>query len=653
MEKLERMEWLVKEILKHNELYYKLDKPIISDDEWDKLYFELVALEKETGIVLPNSPTQKVGDENLKGFKKVKHEFKLYSLDKCQKYDDMCDWVNTMKEKYGANSFAVEYKFDGLKIVSEYRNGKLYKCATRGNGSVGEDVTNQVKTIKSLPKSINFKNRVLVVGEAMMRKSVLKQYNETATEILKNERNAVAGAIRNLDPTVTASRNLDYFLYDVLFIEGKEFNTQAEMHKFLVDNGFSTWDYFKIVKNADEVLEELERIDKIKENLDIAIDGGVVKINEVELRDKIGFTNKFPKWAMAFKFAPKEKISKVLNVLWQVGRTGKLTPIAEIEPVELAGATVRRVTLNNFDDIQRKDVKINSDVIVRRSNEVIPEILGAKQHYSNSLDIEKPTRCPVCGSNVVQDGVNIFCLNKNCSKQINEKMVHFCSRNAMNIEGVNDKTVEKLRINLEITDISDLYNITKDELLTLENFKDKKADNFIKNVEKSKNCELGNFIYALGISSVGEKTANDLAKFFKSLEVIMNASIEELLEIDEIGDVIAYGIREYFDNPHNIETIQKLLQCGVNPTFTQKETKYDESLTNKTIVLTGSLENFSREEASKIIESFGGKTSSSVSKNTDLVIAGESAGSKLSKAKELGVKVIMEQDFINIINKNQ
>ncbi len=592
MDKIKRIHELVETILMHNELYYKLDKPIISDDEWDELYFELVKLENETGVILPNSPTQKVGDEVLAGLKKVKHEFKLYSLDKCQKPEDMAKWIVSMNEKYGANEFTVEYKFDGLKIVCEYNHGVLKKASTRGNGFVGEDVTAQVKSIKNLPKMINFKGRLLVVGEAMMRKSALAEYNSKNEIKLKNERNGVAGAIRNLDASVTANRNVDLILYDILNIEGDQFKTQSDVHNFLIQNGFDTWDYFKVCSSADGVLRELNNIDEIKDDLDISIDGGVIKINDLNLRDEIGYTNKFPKWAMAFKFAPKEKVSKLLNVVWQVGRTGKLTPVAEIKPVELAGATVRRATINNFGDILRKDLKINSDVVVRRSNEVIPEILGVRNHNEDSYDIIKPETCPICGEKLVENGANLFCLNDNCVKQIDEKIVHFCSKNAMNIEGVNDKTILKLREKLGLNSIVDLYKITKEQLLTLENFKEKKAENFIKSIEQSKNCEFSNFIYALGIEGIGEKTSRDLAEKFENLSKLIDAKFEEFLSIDEVGDVLAENLQNYFGKKENLDLINDLLDLGVDIQYSKKETIENGILYNKSVDLTGKLTNF-------------------------------------------------------------
>ena len=371
--KLERMEELVKELNIHVHNYYVLDKPTISDFEYDRMYDELVSLEKETGTVLPSSPTQRVGGEILAGFKKFVHEVPLYSLDKVQNYAGLENWVAGIKKEFPNSTFSVEYKFDGLSIVVEYENGNLVKAGTRGNGKVGEDVTAQVKTIKSVPLSIPFQNKLIVQGEGMITLPNLEKYNKIATEPLKNARNAVAGAIRNLNPKETAKRNLDLFAYSVNYIEGKSFLTQKEANDFLIENGFKTASFFKICKTSDEIIGEIKKIGEIKNSLDILMDGVVVKLNEIQNREELGYTSKFPKWAIAFKFEPEELSTVLKDVVWQVGRTGKLTPIAQIEPVTLAGATVSRATLNNMGDIKRKGVKKGARVFVRRSNEVIPE----------------------------------------------------------------------------------------------------------------------------------------------------------------------------------------------------------------------------------------------------------------------------------------
>ena len=647
MEELKRMKELVKLINEYNDYYYNHDEPIVSDDVWDKLYLELQTLEKQTGKILPNSPTQKVGGEVSNKFKKVKHILPLYSLDKVQSISQMTEWLYDMRNKFGVRTFDLEYKFDGLRVVLTYENGNLVLGATRGNGTIGEDITKQVEVIKSVPHKIAFKGKIVVMGEALMRKSVMLEYNKTATETLKNERNAAAGALRNLDPNITKERNLNVYFYDVLFSQGINFATQKDVHKFFIDNGFDVWDYFYSSDSIDDIIKQIEHIDTIKEKLDILIDGAVVKVDDIGVREEIGFTSKFPKWAKAYKYAPLEASTRLKNIVWQVGRTGKLTPIAEVEPVNLAGATIKRATLNNMDDINRKGIKLHSDVFIRRSNEVIPEILRVAHHNKDSVDVVMPTVCPACNLPLIQDGANLFCTNPKCVKQAEEKLVHFCSRNAMNIEGISDKTVSKIREELDIVNFSDLYTLTFEDLLNLESFKDKKAQNLIDSIEKSKNCDFNNFIYALSIRGVGEKTAKDLAKTFKSLEKLENATYLELVNIEDIGDIMANDIVEYFANPENIDEINRLIENGVVIKYPEVK-KSHSNFDGKTFVLTGTLDKYTRDEASKIIEDLGGKTSSSVSVKTDYVLAGESAGSKLEKAKKLGVKIISEEDFENM-----
>lgn len=644
MDKLKRMKELVDLINMYNDHYYNYDEPIVSDDVWDALYLELRKLEAETGQILPNSPTQKVGGEVSNKFKKVRHIMPLYSLDKVQSIDEMRAWLCDMREKFGVEKFDLEYKFDGLRVVLTYKNGELVLGATRGNGSVGEDVTRQVEVINSVPKKINFDGTIVVMGEALMRKSVMLEYNKTATETLKNERNAAAGAIRNLDPNITKQRNLNVYFYDVLYCDKKIFKTQKDVHDFFIQNKFDVWDFFYSSSDIDEILYKIEYVDTIKEKLDILIDGAVVKVDDLNIRDEIGFTSKFPKWAKAYKYAPLEASTRLNNIVWQVGRTGKLTPIAEVNPVSLAGATIRRATLNNMGDIKRKGIKLHSDVFIRRSNEVIPEILRVAHHNDDSVDVVVPSVCPECGGKLVEDGANLFCTNENCVRQTEEKLVHFCSRNAMNIEGIRDKTVSLIREQLDIVKFSDLYTITYDDLTKLDSFKDKKAKNLINSIEKSKNCEFSNFIFALSIPNVGEKTAKDLSKTFKNLDNLKNATLDQLVEIDDIGDVIAECIVEYFNDKQNIDEIDRLIEYGVRINF-PKETAHHPNFDGKTFVLTGTLTKYTRDEATKIVEELGGKTSSSVSAKTSYVLAGENAGSKLEKAQQLGVQIIDEAQF--------
>lgn len=647
MDKIERMKMLINEINKHNYNYYTLDKPTISDGEYDKLYYELVDLEKECGIVLPSSPTQRVGGEVLDGFVKKKHEVNLYSLNKVRDFGDLEDWCGEMEKLTGGTTFALEYKFDGLQIVIEYNNGNFVSATTRGNGSIGEDVSAQVKTIKSLPLTIDFKGRLIVQGEGMMTNKSFEKYNKTAQEKLKNPRNAAAGAIRNLDPKETAKRNLDYFCYSILLCEGKTFNSQAEMHDFLVQNGFKTGNYFKICKNVQEIIYEINKVDTIKSKLDVQIDGMVIKINNVSHREDIGFTSKYPKWAIAYKFAAEEATTLLKEVVWQVGRSGRVTPIANLEPVELAGAKIQRATLNNIDDIRRKDIYENAIVFIRRSNEVIPEIMGLAQKTENSKKIEQPKYCPSCQGELVQKGPLLFCKNHfGCKEQVVDRIVHFASREGFDIEGLSDKTVLALYEKLGVRKISDLFKLTKENLLTLDKFKDKKADNLIKALQNSKKIDLSKFLFALGIGEVGSKTAKDLAKNFKSLTNLKNANKDDILKVEDIGEVIAENIVTFFSDENNLKEIESLLSQGVE--IVEPQQALSNILEGKSFVITGTLSK-PRNEFEKLIEEHGGKLSSSVSKKTDYLLAGENAGSKLDKAKALGIKIIDEKELNDML----
>lgn len=645
MDKEKRYRELIDILRIHNYNYYTLDTPTISDGDYDKLYDELVSLEKELGIVLPDSPTQKVGDTILKGFKKHYHKVPLYSLDKRQNYEDLETWLTDINAKYGKQTFCLEYKFDGLRIAVTYRDGKLVNAATRGNGTVGEDVTKQVLTIKTLPITIPYKGEVIVQGEAMMRNSVFDEYNRTHEVPLKNPRNGVAGAIRNLDLTVTKSRNIDLYFYDVAYIQD-EIHSQKEAHQFLKDNGFCVYPYFELTDELDKIIKGIKEIDKKKSTFDIMIDGAVVKINDYHIREKIGYTAKFPKWAVAFKYEPQELTSIVRDVVWQVGRTGRVTPIALIDPIVLAGATVKRVTLNNMGDIKKKQVRIGSSVFVRRSNEVIPEILGLAQDNEGSMEVVQPEFCPSCHTKLVEDGAILYCPNKyDCIDQILDRITHFASRNAMNIDGIRDKTVLLLYNEGKIHTVADLYKLKKEDFLELDKVKDKKATNLFESIENSKSPNLSQFIYALGIDGVGMKTAKDLAKHFVTFEALQKATVDELVTLNDIGETTAKYIVNFFLDEYNQQVIGDLFQFGVCPVSLQEDVLYHDQITGKTFVLTGTLDHYTRDEASAIIEKFGGKTSGSVSSKTDYVLAGHDAGSKLDKANALGIKVITEEEF--------
>lgn len=655
MDKNQRMQWLVGEINKHNKNYYVYDNPTISDAEYDALYYELVDLEKELGYSLPDSPTGRVGDYVLEGFKKHKHEVPLYSLNKVKDYEDLEKWINDMKKATGnpAASFSMEYKYDGLKVVIEYNNGKYKQATTRGNGTIGEDVTLQVKTIKSVPLTIPFKGKMLVQGECMMTNSSFEEYNKTAEIPLKNPRNGVAGAVRNLDPKETEKRKLDYFCYDILLIDGVEFQSQKEMNEFIKQQGFKTDSYFKIINSLEDAVKEIEQVDKIKDNLDTMIDGMVIKVNDCSVRDDIGYTNKFPKWAMAWKFKAVELSTTLLDVAWQVGRTGKITPIAIMEPIELAGATVSRATLNNTQDIERKQISINSRIFVRRSNEVIPEVMGLAEISDNAKEIIAPTQCPSCNSILTRVGPNLFCTNhKGCFEQIIDRLSHFVSRDAFNIEGLSEKTIQVLNSQFGVAYPYQLFELKAEQLVGLEGFKDKKINNLIESIEKSKQIDWSNFIYSLGIMNIGKKSAFTLSKKFKDLEELKQADLETLTNIEDVGEIVATSIIEYFADADNLNNIKKLFELGViinKPA----ETLTNSAFTNKSVVLTGALENYTRPDLTKLLLGIGANVTSSVSKKTDMVIAGTDAGSKLDKAKELGIRIIEENELLEILKNPQ
>ena len=546
--------------------------------------------------------------------------------------------------------YIVEYKFDGLTINLRYEGGVLISAATRGDGSVGEVITPQVRTIREVPLSIPYRGVLEVQGEGLMCLSVLKKYNETADEPLKNARNAAAGALRNLDPAVTAKRHLSLFCYGVGHKDGQPFESHKQMLAFLRDNRFPVSGYIREAGSIDEIMQYAEEAEQKRPALDFLIDGLVIKIDNYAVRDQLGFTQKFPRWAVAYKFAADEKTTVLEDVVWQVGRTGKLTPAAVLRPVDIGGVTVSRATLNNYGDIQRKRLKIGDSVFIRRSGDVIPEVLGVAETTPDSVDIAKPDVCPACGRPVVEKGAHIFCENMLfCRPQLTRAIAHFASRDAMNIETFSGKTAEALYDHLDLSDVSDLYDIEYDALKELPRFGEKKAENLRAAIEASKTRPLDNFVYALGIPGVGSKTAKDLAETYQDIDMLMAADAEGLIAIDGIGETLAANITAYFEDERVRRIIKRMRDAGVNPTFEKTEIMADSAFVGKKVVLTGTLGNYTRKQAGEIIESLGGEVVSSVSKKTDYVLAGESPGSKLSKAQALGVAVIDENQFKQMI----
>ena len=646
MNDIEKMRELVDVLNKYATEYYVLDAPSVDDKVYDRIYDELRALEEKTGQVLVDSPTRRVGGEPVSAFKKHEHIKRLYSLDKSVSPEELAAFDERVK-KVGEPVYTVEYKFDGLTMCLTYENGVFTRATTRGNGIIGEDVTAQALTIKTFPLRIDCGGVVEVQGEAVIRLSVLEEYNRTATEQLKNARNAAAGAIRNLDPKITEKRHPEIIFYNVNYMSDGEFSSQVEIFDFLKRNGFKVFDFLRICKNLDEVKAAVAEIETGRKNIDVLTDGAVIKVNQVALREKLSYTDKFPRWAMAYKFEAEEVETTLKKIVWQVGRTGKLTPLGIVAPVDIGGATVRKATLNNYGDILRKKVRIGSDVLIRRSNEVIPEILGAVGNFNEGQEIEKPTECPYCGSSLVEEGANLFCPNRDCRPRVVARLSNFASKEGMNIDGFSEKTAGQLFDDLKIDKFSDLYKLTAEKLVDLEGFKERKAENLISAIEKSKRVPLANFIFALGIEGVGKKTAKDLARIFGNVKDLANAEEEKLREIPDVGIIMAKDISDYFADEGNVAEINELFDCGVSP-FTD-EVKSEGKFKGEKVVLTGSLADFTRSEAQKIIESEGGETQSSVTKTTTLVIAGESAGSKLDKAKQLGIKIIDEDEFKNII----
>ena len=653
----QRIRELVDKLNEYSKAYYVLDAPKISDKEYDELYDELLRLEEQSGIILPDSPTQRVGGDPLPCFEPHTHINRLWSLDKVRTREDLIDWGRRVEriaesQQLPKVKYALEYKFDGLTINLTYEGGRLITGATRGNGIVGEDITPQIKTIRTVPLTIPFKGKMEVQGECYMKLSVLDEINKTTDEKLKNARNAAAGALRNLDPRITAKRRLDCYCYNVGYIEGKKLETQDEMLGFLRENGFTVSDYLVFCDDIETVCDEIDKAEESRPHLDFLIDGMVVKVRDFATREALGATEKFPRWAMAFKFAAEETTTTVRDITWEVGRTGKLTPRASFDPVERAGATLRHATLNNFDDIQRKRVGIGSRVFIRRSNDVIPEILSAVEGDVPERQVEKPTVCPACGAHVEHRGVHLYCTNSlSCAPQIAGRLAHYASRDAMDIDTFSEKTAALFVEELKLNSIPDLYDLGPQDYMGLQGFGERRINNLMAAIERSKDCTLGAFIFAIGIPNVGAKTAKDLARRFGTIEALRSATVEQLTEVPDVGEIVARSIVEFFADPSIATQVDRLLAHGVKPR--PEEVQQDSPISGKTIVVTGTLEKLDRRQAEALIESLGGKAAGSVSKKTDYVLAGESAGSKLTKARELGVRVLNEQEFFELIGETK
>lgn len=640
---MDKMRQLVDKLNDYAYRYYTLDEPTIADVEYDKLYDELERLERESGMKYSDSPTNRVGGELLDGFEQYTHQSRLYSLAKCQQKEELEAWIEKIAKDVGKfPDCSVEYKYDGLTVNLSYDGGELIRAVTRGNGTIGEIVTAQATTIRTIPLTIPYKGRIEVQGECIMRLSELNKYNQTHAIPLKNARNGAAGALRNLDPKVTAERHLDFIAYSVGYSPETEFKSQKEMNDFLKVNRFKSGDYVKIAESTSQITEYVSQIEDMRPNLDYLIDGAVIKINDMSIRQELGATIKAPRWAMAFKYEAEEVTTTIKDVLWQVSRTGKVNPLAVLEPVELAGVTVSRATLNNLDDIARKDVKIGSKVFIRRSNDVIPEILGVAEHFPDSRDILPPEQCPSCGAELRREGAFLYCDNHEGCGGINvSKIEHFASKDAMDIDGLSEKTIEKLYDMGYLRNLTDLYKITAEQLSQAEGFKDKKITNTLNAINKSKKVSFSRFIYALGINNIGKKSAQTLAEHYKNIEALLQCTQEELNGLDDFGQIMSEGVYRYLHEQKNIEQIHQLIALGVEIEAQEIKSGVFEGYN---VCITGTLSK-PRGEIGEMITQRGGKLSQSVSKNVNMLLAGENAGSKLQKAEKLGIRIIDENEF--------
>lgn len=655
----ERLFELRKLLKQYNYEYHTLDKPTIPDSEYDMLFKELVELEKEYPEEYDEtSITQNVGYEVLSEFVKVTHTKPMLSLGNVFSYEELKEWAKKIEDIYGKVEYCVEYKIDGLAMNLIYEDGKFQKAITRGNGIEGEDVTSNVKTIKSIPKFINYMNHYEIRGEVYMPKAAFKRVNEQrikdGEEEFANPRNAAAGSIRQLDSRIAASRGLDGFWYHV----PDDINASSHYESLMYAKrlGFKVNDTTRLFDDIDEIYQYIEDTITIRHDLPYEIDGIVIKVNRYDIQKELGFTSRVPKWAIAYKFPPEEVRSVIEDIFITVGRTGKCTPNAKLKSVKLQGSTVSFATLHNEDMIKEKDIRINDTVIVRKAGDIIPEVVRSIKECRDGSQKEFifPDTCPVCGSKIYRfnDEAAHYCINSDCPAKVVSGIAHFASRDAMNIDGLGEKRVEQFYQNNILKSFEDIYTLhaKRDIILSLEKFGEKSYQNLINAIEKSKENSLENLIFGLGIRQVGEKASKILASHFKTMDNLMNASIEELEEIKDIGGITAISIYDFFKDESNKNMINNFKLHGINMKYLKAEVKTS-IFTNKTCVLTGSLKLYTRSEATSILESLGAKVSSSVSKKTDYVIYGAEAGSKLKKAQELGVKTLTEEEFENIINK--
>ena len=658
----ERIEELRKQVEYHAKKYYDDDKPEISDFEYDMLMVELRNLEKKyPEFKSSDSLTQKVGGHVKEGFKKVTHEVPLQSLQDVFSLAEVEDYIEKINEKAKENdiedtNYVVETKIDGLSAALEYKQGKFVRGATRGNGLVGEDVTENLRTIKTIPMELNEKIDITVRGEVFISKKDFEKMNqereEDEKELFANARNAAAGSLRQLDSKITAKRPLDIYIFNVQKIEGKEFNSHFEELEYLSKLGFNVNPVRIDCKNIEEIENAIKKIGEERENLTFGIDGAVVKVDDLKFREILGTTAKVPRWAIAYKYPPERKETILKDIVCQVGRTGVITPMAILEPVRVAGSKISKTTLHNEDFIKEKDIRIGDTVVIQKAGDVIPEIVEVKRkkRTGKEVEFEMPKVCPVCGAPAIREEgeAAVRCTGIECPAKLYRNLVHFVSREAMNIDGLGEAIIKQLLDKGLIKNMADIYALKFEDIASLKKNGKKFAENLINSINRSKQNDLYRLITAFGIRHVGVKASKVLAKRYKNMKNLMKATSEELAMIEDIGPIVADSIREFFLQDQTIDLIEKLKQAGVNMKHLEEENS-DDRFNGKTFVLTGSLEKYTRNEASSIIEKFGGKTSSSVSKKTDYVLAGEDAGSKLTKAQSLGVKILTEEEFEKLI----
>ena len=650
-----RSEELRNQLNYHSHKYYVEDNPEIGDYEYDMMQRELADIEKTyPELITPDSPTQRVGGSAEGMFEPVHHAVPLESLQDAFSMEEVRAFDARIKEIFPDAEYVVEPKIDGLSVALEYENGVFVRGSTRGDGVTGEDVTANLRTVNSIPLRLKTDvERIEVRGEVYMPKkvfaSLVEEQEQNGEKAFKNPRNAAAGSLRQKNPKITASRNLDIFVFNIQQYSGNEITGHKQSIDFLKTLGFKTVPFYNKFSTIEEVIGELNRIGEIRSSLPFDIDGAVIKTDSFSQRAEIGSTAKFPRWALAFKYPPEEKETTVVDIEVAVGRTGVLTPTAVFEPVLVAGSTVSRATLHNQDFIDEKDIRLGDRVVIRKAGDIIPEVIRVVSHKENSVKFELPKVCPSCGASVIrEEGESaVRCVNPECPAQLLRNLIHFCSRDAMDIEGLGDAVLEKLVAANLLTRASEIYTLKKEDFMTLEGFKDKSSENLVSAIEKSKSNDLSKLIFALGIRHVGQKAGKILADYFSSMEKLMNATLEELTAIEGFGGIMAKSVVDFFSLEQSKREIEYLSAYGVN--MNSMKEKIDNRFEGKTFVLTGTLPTYSRNEASELIEKFGGKTASSVSKKTSYVLAGEDAGSKLIKAQSLGVTVITEEEFNEMI----